>query len=114
MKAIPNLDEIATDPAVARDLPADVRLALTARAIGVLNALFAAGLADAASGNGPAAHSTDGDRRLKIEEAATRLGVSKAWLYRNARKLPFTVPIGRSLGFSARGIEKYLRQRTCR
>jgi predicted DNA-binding transcriptional regulator AlpA len=36
------------------------------------------------------------------------------WLYRQADTLPFTVRIGRSLGFSEQGIEKWLRQRAGR
>ncbi len=47
---IPKLDELAETPAKAKDLPSDVRQALVFRALTVLNALHAAGLAD---GHGP-------------------------------------------------------------
>jgi predicted DNA-binding transcriptional regulator AlpA len=53
------------------------------------------------------------DRMLTAKEAAPRLGMSTAWLYRNADSLPFTkrYPTG-AVKFSARGLEKWLsRQR---
>jgi excisionase family DNA binding protein len=51
------------------------------------------------------------DENLSIEEAARRLGVSKDYLYRHAKKLPFTRRIGRRLLFSARGLERWNRRR---
>lgn len=54
----------------------------------------------------------DGDQLLTVEEAAEKLSVPKDWIYRRAGKLPFTVRLGpRHLRFSARGIEKFIRQR---
>jgi predicted DNA-binding transcriptional regulator AlpA len=61
--------------------------------------------------NGGHAEGAQPDRRLSVEEAAAKPGTSKDWLYRHADTLPFTVRIGRSLGFSEVGIERYLRQR---
>jgi predicted DNA-binding transcriptional regulator AlpA len=52
------------------------------------------------------------DRLLKAEEAATRLGTTRDYLYRNAGKLPFTVRLGPGqLRFSERGIQKFIRSR---
>jgi len=52
------------------------------------------------------------DQLLSVAEAAQKLGVPKDWIYRRAGKLPFTVRLGpRHLRFSARGIERYIRQR---
>ncbi len=52
------------------------------------------------------------DRLLAVEGAAEKLGVPNDWLYRRAKKLPFTVRLGpRHLRFSARGIERYIRRR---
>jgi len=49
------------------------------------------------------------DRLLKIDEASERLQMSKDWLYRNWRKLPFTVHLSpRNLRFSIKGIEQYI------
>src|SRR5690242_5892593 len=51
-----------------------------------------------------------GDRLLKIDEAATRLGQSPDWVYRRAPRLPFTVRQGRGLRFSERGLTAYIAQ----
>jgi excisionase family DNA binding protein len=49
------------------------------------------------------------DRNLSVREAATRLGLSTDYLYRN--KLPFTVRIGTRVLFSERGLERWNAQR---
>ena len=54
------------------------------------------------------------DTLLTVEQAAERLGVSKDWLFRRSRTLPFVVRLGRHLRFSNRGIDRYLRSRTGR
>jgi excisionase family DNA binding protein len=51
------------------------------------------------------------DQNLSVEEAASRLGVSKDYLYRHADRLPFALRIGRKLLFSARGLEKWNAQK---
>jgi excisionase family DNA binding protein len=46
---------------------------------------------------------------IDADEAATRLGMSKDWLYRHARRLPFTRRMGsRSVRFSETGLERWL------
>lgn len=49
------------------------------------------------------------DMLLDVDKAAERLGMSPDYLYRNHRRFPFTKRMGRSLRFSAQGIERYLR-----
>ena len=51
----------------------------------------------------------DADNLLTVEEAAARLKCSEDWLYRRAKRLPFTVRVGRNLRFSERGIEAAIR-----
>jgi excisionase family DNA binding protein len=60
----------------------------------------------AANGNG-ADPEPGPDQLLSADEVAARLGVSKRWVYCNAGKLPMVRLPGRSLRFSARGLEKY-------
>ena len=48
----------------------------------------------------------EADKLLDIKEAATRLGVSTDYLYRNFRSLPYAVTMGRAKRFSAQGIER--------
>lgn len=51
------------------------------------------------------------DQNLTVEEAARRLGMSKDYLYRNARRLPFSRRIGRRLLFSSRGLDNWMARR---
>jgi len=52
------------------------------------------------------------DRLLETAEAAACLSVSEDWLYRHAKKLPFTRKLGpKMLRFSSLGIRKYLATR---
>ena len=53
---------------------------------------------------------TPADSLLEVPEAAARLGMSPDYLYRHAKKLPFTRRMGRALRFSSAGIDSYLRR----
>lgn len=54
----------------------------------------------------------DEERLLTAEEAAQLLSISPDWLYRQAKKLPFTRKLGpKMLRFSYQGILKYLATR---
>ena len=44
------------------------------------------------------------------DQAAEMLGVSRDFLYRHHRRLPFSRRMGRSLLFSAQGIQKYIQR----
>ncbi len=53
------------------------------------------------------------DRLVDAEEAARLLGTSPGWLYKNARKLPFTVKLhAKMLRFSHAGIQRYIAAKT--
>jgi len=57
-------------------------------------------------------HETSGQEgNLSAEEAARRLGVSPSYIYKNARSLPFTARIGRRVVCTARGVDRWVRQR---
>jgi excisionase family DNA binding protein len=58
----------------------------------------------------PEAHPT---RMLKIEEVAARTGMSRGWLYREARAghLPFARHIGRRWTFDEVGVARWLARR---
>ena len=56
--------------------------------------------------------SEEPERNLSAKEAAARLGVSTAYLYKNAGRFPFALRIGRRLLFSSRGVERWNRART--
>ena len=49
------------------------------------------------------------ERLLSVKEAAEVLNVSADWLYRNAKKLPFSRKLGpKMLRFSHQGLQKYV------
>jgi len=48
------------------------------------------------------------DELLTVEQASERLGMSANYLYRHSGTLPFVRRIGRSLRFSAAGINDYI------
>jgi predicted DNA-binding transcriptional regulator AlpA len=50
------------------------------------------------------------DELLDIEEAARRLGISASYLYRNHQRFPFSRRVGRSLRFSAQGMDDYIQE----
>ena len=50
------------------------------------------------------------DQLLDVEEAAIRLGFSTSYLYRNHQRFQFSRRVGRSLRFSAQGIDNYIQQ----
>lgn len=52
-----------------------------------------------------------GPQLLDVTAAATVLGVSRRWLYKNAHGLPFTRKIGRCLRFDRAGLHRYLSRR---
>lgn len=55
--------------------------------------------------------SAQNERLLDVREAAAKLGMSPSRLYKQTDQMPFTVREGRSLRFSALGIDRYIRQR---
>lgn len=58
--------------------------------------------------NGNNGHGED-DRLIDVEKAAEILGMSEDWLYRHAKKLPFTrKPSPSVLKFSYLGIQQYI------
>lgn len=53
-----------------------------------------------------------GDMLLDVTAAAERLCVSRDWIYRHGKRLPFAVRVGRKhLRFSAKGIDRWLQAR---
>jgi hypothetical protein len=107
---LPTLDQLAADPARTRDLPSEVARDLLVRLVGLQTVLLARALNAPAGGNGQPEGQED--RLLTVDEASRRLSVSKDWLYRNAKKMPFAVrPTPGTLRFSLRAIEKFIRER---
>jgi predicted DNA-binding transcriptional regulator AlpA len=108
--AVPTLDELAGDPGRVRELPPAVAEALQTKCLLVLNALWGRCIAARATAD----TASEPDRLLDVTTAASRLGVSRDWLYHHARQLPFTVRNGRLLRFSSHGIDRYIKTRQAR
>ena len=106
LRTLPTLDEVAQHPERATELPPELLKALLVKHASVGTILLGALLVAAENGKPPEA-----DVLLNVEAAAKRLATTEDWLYRHARQLPFTVRQGRSLRFSAAGIERYIRAR---
>jgi len=52
---------------------------------------------------------TDDDETVDVDQAARLLGMSRSWVYRHARRLPFARRVGRrAVRFSTSGIRRYL------
>lgn len=115
-RRVPRTPESEGFEASLRDL-AEQFDALPAAALPAAVTAVAALLASVASraiGSQPSARpeAQVADENLSVEEAARRLGISKDYVYRHARRLPFTRRVGRRLLFSSRGLAAWMAQRT--
>src|SRR2546430_4586582 len=99
---VPTLAEVAVRPERINDLTPEVARGLLVQLATLQAPLLARALAGA---NGPR---NDTDELLTIEVASQRLGMSRAYLYRHASRLPFTRRVGRQVRFSARQLEAYI------
>lgn len=107
----PTLDALAANPALAVALPAPIVAGLLSQLAAAQSALSARAVTLSFDAADPAP-SNGADRLLTVAEAAQALAVSRAWVYRRSKTLPFAVRLdGGALRFSATGIEKYLRAR---
>ena len=109
--ATPGLDDVTRDPSCAAHLSKEALLTLLLRCSivhGIISGQLAAIIEHSSQQQGVVAP----ERLLNVREAAERLAVPPDWLYRNAKKLPFTVRLGPGLlRFSSNGIDRYIRQR---
>ena len=106
--AVTDIGTLATDPALIEELGLDD----AAEALFNLAALqLAIALHIRHGGRSPSVNRTPTaeDKLLLPEQAAARMGVSRRWLYRHAKRLPFTRRLGRKqLRFSEAGLTEYL------
>lgn len=110
----PDLCSLLQRPEQITEIPAEIIPHLLAHLSSVQIALVAR-LLSAQANRDSSQEGTDSDQLLRVQEAAERLRTSPDYLYRNAKRLPFTVRLGpRQLRFSAHGIDRYIRQRAGR
>jgi predicted DNA-binding transcriptional regulator AlpA len=103
----PNLVDLVRDPSKISIVDIEEIPGL----LGDLEKVRAFLLARLVSGSTKAAKASGGDDRLlDVEETAEMLSTTSDWLYRNAKRLPFTVRIApQQLRFSRRGIQKFIK-----
>lgn len=104
------LAELVADPARVAGVPLEAVAPLLARLAALQSALAARLLMVVAptGGDGRGEVPSPADRLLTPEEAAPLLGVSVRWLYRHAKRLPFTRRLSRkALRFSEAGLRRW-------
>jgi len=105
--AVPTVDELIQCPEKIQGLNRDVAFKFLAGMAAIQPSLIArVGL-----GNRDAREQEEPDSLLTVQDAATRLQTTVDWLYRNSKKLPFTIRNGRQLRFSSKGIDRDIRER---
>lgn len=109
------IDDLRRIPetAASDDLPALVGALAEAQA----RALARLTTPPATNGNGHDAAEPEqnlAEGNISVGESARRLGVSAAYIYKNAKELPFTIRIGRRLVCSARKLGLWNRARLSR
>ena len=114
LRAIPKLSDLVECPDRAADVPLEAVPAMRGK-LAELDTLLQMRIATANSGP---AERAEGDRLLAVEEAAGRLGMAPATLYRRAKTKPYSdlvVETGlRKLMFSQEKIGTFIRRRTGR
>jgi hypothetical protein len=110
--AVPTLDDLAREPAVASGLPSKVLAALQARIAAAQGALAAA-MATAAEDRGAAGSQPDKpDSWLEDDQVTALLHVSRAWLVRHRNRLPFAKRLSRKRWlYSESGARRWLASR---
>lgn len=88
---------------IARSLPADE----LPRFLGELETVRAVAWSRLSSPPAPASNGA-ADELLDVDAAAARLGISSSYLYRHHSQFPFSRRVGRTLRFSAFGIQSYI------
>jgi predicted DNA-binding transcriptional regulator AlpA len=51
------------------------------------------------------------EKNVSVEDAATRMGISKAYVYKQAKSLPFVRRIGRRVVCSSSGLDSWIKRR---
>src|SRR5262245_30780413 len=101
LPAIPKLSDLAERPELVSALPPDAAGALLVKIAPLQTALLARVLVGV--GNPDRA-----DRCISVQAAASRLGVSRGWIYKHKATLPFMRCVGNTIRCSEAGITAWL------
>ncbi|MEE8494405.1 MAG: helix-turn-helix domain-containing protein [Nitrospirales bacterium] len=107
----PDLAALLLHPERVAELPPEAIPPMLCQ-LAALQSALSARLLMIPPGNGGPEAPEQGDRLLPAEEAAALLGVTPRWLYRHAKRLPFSKRLSRkALRFSEAGIQKWMATR---
>lgn len=111
LQAVPKLDEVASNPALARGLSAATLVVLAARCAVAQTAIANAQAALLLNVDSTTQNTTSDqdDTLLTIAQTAAILAVPKAWLYRRAKRLGAVKLGSGTLRFSRAAIQDYMR-----
>ncbi|MBI4584177.1 MAG: helix-turn-helix domain-containing protein [Planctomycetes bacterium] len=111
-RPVHTLDDLADDPRLAAELPAEAALQILVRVSALLPLLAVRAAVGAGNELSAPRNGKDPDQLLTAEEAGEYLHVSKQFFYRHGRKLGLAVPLspGR-LRYSKDAIDKYVQSR---
>lgn len=102
------LAQLLADPGRVAKIPPEQARALLLPASALVVTLAARATEAPADGQGSAQTPAEPDHLLTPEEAAQLLGVKVSWLYRHAKRLPFTRRLSRKcLRFSEAALGKW-------
>ena len=104
---VPTLADLLADPRKLDGLPREIIPQLRGE-LAQLDSRLLCRLLDRDQHDGHA----ENDQLLGVAEAAARLGITPDYLYHHNKTFPFTRHIGRRLLFSARGIARFIAERT--
>ena len=106
------LTTLVLEPESVGKVPLEQVPGLLAKIAGLQAVLLARLISGSPNGPNPTSTPAEHDRFMTAEQVAPILGVTPRWLYRHARKLPFTRRLSRkALRFSEAGLRRYLASR---
>lgn len=104
----PKLLHLLQDPSRVAEIPVQEIPVIVGDLERLKALLFARLVAIPSNGDGQPGRPPEADRLLPPEEAAPLLGVTVKWLYRHAKRLPFTRRLSRkALRFSEAGLRRW-------
>jgi predicted DNA-binding transcriptional regulator AlpA len=109
MRREPSLEELLAEPAKAFEVSPETAIKLLAMMSPVQQNLLVAVTSAQRAARPADAYGPFGDVLLDVNQAAPRLGIKPKTLYDHADDYPFTVRKGRSVRFSSKGIDDYIR-----
>jgi predicted DNA-binding transcriptional regulator AlpA len=108
---VPTLDELADDPARARDLPLETLQTLAWRCLTALTAVHVATTPSTSPNATARTRGDDGERLLTVQEVAVRIGMSVSWVEKHTADLPARVSVAGNPRWRKSDLERWMKNR---